>query len=97
MTQKPITTDPHENSPGEEKCNEFLSPASIELKDCKLHKNTPFVITNVSNTQLSVARFYGFIKYMEEEYIYNHNTDELIRKDVLKWNMEREKQSKNNK
>lgn len=42
-------------------------------------------MTNVSMTQLSIARFYGQIIYGGEYYVYNPVTDELIRSDVLEW------------
>lgn len=61
------------------------------LRDCQLHRNTPFGMTNVSVTQLSIARFYGGIKYNGEHYIYLPETDELIRKDVLKWKQDQDK------
>ena len=57
----------------------------LGLESCPLHKRTPFGMTNVSMTQLSIARHYGGIKYNGESYTYAPDTDELIRDDVLKW------------
>jgi hypothetical protein len=56
-----------------------------DLDDCPLHRKSPYGITNVSMTQFSVARYYGGMNFNGSLYIYNHTTDELIRKDVLKW------------
>lgn len=61
------------------------------LDDCPLHRKTPFGMTNVSMTQMSIARYFGGIKVNGYDYIYNPMTDELIRSDVLKW------KKKNNK
>lgn len=55
------------------------------LERCPLHRKTPFGMTNVSMTQLSIARHYGGIKYNGESYTYLPHTDELIRNDVLRW------------
>lgn len=64
------------------------------LRDCPLHRNTPFGMTNVSMTQLSIARFYGGINYNGEHYIYLPETDELIRKDVFKWKQDQDKKTR---
>ena len=61
------------------------------LDGCPLHRKTPFGMTNVSMTQLSIARHYGGIKYNGESYTYLPHTDELIRDDVLKWKKKQEK------
>ena len=63
----------------------------IGLEDCPLRRNTPFGMTNVSMTQLSIARQYGGIKFNGSDYTYFHETDELIRNDVLKWKRKKEK------
>ena len=42
-------------------------------------------MTNVSMTQLSIARHYGGIRYNGDQYKYFADTDELVRDDVLKW------------
>jgi hypothetical protein len=63
------------------------------LDGCPLHRKTPFGMTNVSMTQLSIARHYGGIKYNGESYTYLPKTDELIRNDVLKWQTKNAKKS----
>jgi len=64
-----------------------MNPESIlqGLEDCPLHRQSPFGMTNVSMTQLSIARHYGGINFNGNHYVYNPVTDELIRADVLKW------------
>ena len=57
----------------------------MELDDCPLHRDSPYGVTNVSHTQLSIARYYGTINFNGFKYIYHPMTDELIREDVLKW------------
>jgi hypothetical protein len=56
-----------------------------DLDACPLHRKTPFGVTNVSMTQLSIARYYGMINFNGYRYIYYPDTDELIREDVMKW------------
>jgi hypothetical protein len=56
-----------------------------DIRDCGLHRRTPYGITNVTMTQFSIARHYGGIKFNGESYTYLPNTDELIRDDVLRW------------
>lgn len=63
------------------------------LDECPLHRKTPYGMTNVSMTQLSIARHYGGIKYNGESYTYLPKTDELIRNDVLKWQTKNAKKS----
>lgn len=63
------------------------------LDGCPLHRKTPYGMTNVSMTQLSIARHYGGIKYNGESYTYLPKTDELIRNDVLKWQTKNAKKS----
>jgi len=63
------------------------------LDECPLHKRTPFGISNVSMTQLSIARHYGGIKYNGDSYMYFPITDELVRDDVLKWKRNEEKKT----
>lgn len=41
--------------------------------------------SNVSMTQLSVARHYGGCKINSHHYVYNPTDDSLIREDVVKW------------
>ena len=55
------------------------------LQETKLDRTTPFVICGVSQSQLSIARFYGGIKYNGRMYSYIPPTDELIRDDVVRW------------
>lgn len=57
----------------------------LGLDSCPLHRKTPFGMTNVSMTQLSIARHYGCIRYNGDQYTYFPDTDELVRDDVLKW------------
>ena len=64
------------------------------LEDCPLHRRTPFGMTNVSMTQLSIARYYGGITYNGEAYVYIPKTDELIRQDVLRWKKKRKTEPK---
>lgn len=59
--------------------------ALVGLEECPLHKRTPFGMTNVRMTQLSIARFYGACRYNGDTYTYLPDTDELIRDDVLRW------------
>jgi len=56
-----------------------------DLDACPLHRKTPFGVTNVSMTQLSIARYYGAINFNGYKYIYYPDTDELIREDVMRW------------
>lgn len=50
-----------------------------------MDRSTPYLIDGVSQTQLSIARFYGACKFQGREYTYFPATDELIRDDVLKF------------
>ena len=61
------------------------------LDNCPLHKRTPFGIRNVSQTQLSLARYSGGCNYNGDHFIYFPPTDELIRADVLKWKKKAQK------
>jgi hypothetical protein len=49
-----------------------------------LHKRTPYLIAGVSRSQFSIARHYGGTTYNGEAYTYIHETDELVRDDVLR-------------
>jgi hypothetical protein len=64
------------------------------LENCPLDRKTPFGITNVSMTQMSIARHYGGINYNGNRYTYFADTDELVRDDVLKWREKNQKQPK---
>lgn len=44
----------------------------------------PLIYYNVSNSQLSVARYSGAARINSHEYVYNPITDELLRADALK-------------
>jgi hypothetical protein len=66
----------------------------IGIEACGLHRRTPYGMTNVSMTQLSIARHYGGIKYNGEDYTYLPATDELIRDDVLRWKRKQERTQK---
>ena len=55
------------------------------LQETKLDRATPFAISGVSNTQLSVARYFGGCKFQGRNYLYLPETDELLRDDVVKW------------
>lgn len=62
----------------------FLTDSEIEaLQTSNLSRKTPFAIQGVMNTQLSIARFYGGIRYNGDSYTYFPDGDELIRDDVL--------------
>lgn len=61
------------------------------LNESNQHRDTPFIIGNVSHTQLSIARRYGGCNYQGRAYTYLPETDELIRGDVLRWLAERRK------
>jgi len=61
------------------------------LEKCPLHQKTPFVITNVSQTQFSIARYSCGCRYNGEHYVYLPLTDELIRDDVRIWKLKMDK------
>ena len=63
------------------------------LENCPLDRKTPFGMSNVSKTQLSIARYFGGITYNGASYVYNPITDELIRGDVLKWKRQQERKT----
>jgi hypothetical protein len=50
-----------------------------------LHRRAPFLIDGVLNSQFSIARFYGEIRYNGEHYTYLPDADQLVRDDVLAW------------
>jgi hypothetical protein len=64
------------------------------MADCPLHRKTPFIICGVSQTQFSIARYYGGINYNGDSFTYNPTSDELVRNDVLKWMAKRDNQAK---
>ncbi len=55
------------------------------LLESGLDRETPYAITNVSQTQFSVARYSGSIKYNDQVYFYDPINDELVRHDVIAW------------
>lgn len=57
----------------------------------------PERICNVSQTQFSVARFYGGATYQGQRYIYDPTTDELVRTDILKAEQKARKAAKSPK
>lgn len=57
----------------------------LGVEVCGLHRRTPYGMTNVSMTQLSIAKYCGGCKFQGESYTYLPHTDELIRDDVLEW------------
>jgi hypothetical protein len=74
----------------------FMSYLTDEEQDALewsgLEPWTPFVIQDVSRTQLSVARHYGGCLYRGKEYVYLPTTDELVRDDVVRWIATRRKE-----
>ena len=76
----------------------YLTQAEIDaLQASDLSRSTPFLICGVSQTQFSVARYYGGAKYNGQQYTYMPTTDELIRDDVLKWVTKQRKPKKKGK
>ena len=70
----------------------YLTEEEIDaLQNTDLHRETPFLIRGVSQTQFSIARYYGGVKYNGHAYTYLADTDELIRDDVEKWVTKRRK------
>jgi len=64
----------------------YLTDAELAaLQESSLDPFTPFVIGDVSCTQLSIARHYGGCTYGGREYFYIPTTDELMREDVVRW------------
>jgi len=55
------------------------------LQSAGLSDDTPYMMTGVSSSQMSVARHYNGCRYQGAEYIYDPVHDTLIRADVLKW------------
>ncbi len=56
-----------------------------DITDCPLDRSTPFGVRGVSNSQFSIARYYGGVTFNGQRYTYLPETDELIRDDVLRW------------
>lgn len=71
-----------------------------EFKDeleTKFGKDTPVAYSNISLTQLSIARHYGGAKIQDKYFVYNYVDDSLIREDVVKWYKKRAKKGKKDK
>ena len=66
----------------------------LGVEACGLHRRTPYGMTNVRMTQLSIARHYGGCTYQGDSYTYLPHTDELIRDDVLKWQRKQKRAAK---
>ena len=63
-----------------------MTEAEIDaLQLSNLDRATPFAIGGVSQSQLSIARYYGGCKFQGRNYSYLPLTDELLRDDVVKW------------
>ncbi len=56
------------------------------------NEEAPIRYTHVSQTQLSVARYYGRIKVNGIMYIYDAATDTLTREDIVKSQLKSEKE-----
>jgi hypothetical protein len=78
----------------EQPTSAVASSALFEVVNCGLHRRTPYGMTNVSMTQLSIARYYGGCSFQGDSYTYLPHTDELIRNDVLKWKRKQERKRK---
>jgi hypothetical protein len=57
----------------------------LNLIGCDLPTDSPYVINGVMNTQFSIARFYGGVKFNDHHYFYDADHDQLVRGDVLAW------------
>lgn len=65
---------------------DYLTDAEMAaLNQSKLDRTTPFAIYNASQTQFSIARFYGGCTYQGKEYVYIPPFDALVRHDVMKF------------
>ena len=71
-----------------------MSEPHSGLTACGLHKRTPYVICGVSQTQFSVARSFGGCTFNGDAYTYFPATDELVRRDVLKWRGKQKRKAK---
>jgi len=72
----------------------LTSAELIALNDSGLSVETPYMMTGVSNSQLSIARYSMGCRYQGAGYFYDPVHDSLIRADVLKWVMDRRKAEK---
>jgi len=64
-----------------------------ELK-AKFGASASVAYSNVSMTQLSVARHYGGAKVQGKHFVYNPADDSLVREDVVKWIAKKRKAAK---
>jgi hypothetical protein len=63
-----------------------ITEDQITLLDLSgLHRRAPFLIDGVLNSQFSITRFYGGIRFNGEHYTYLPGADQLVRDDVLAW------------
>lgn len=62
----------------------YLTASDVYIANATLPADAPYAITGVSQTQFSLARHYGAIKYGGYRYTYIAEHDELVRDDVLK-------------
>ena len=67
--------------------NSYITAEEREaiLDDGLFAVGPPVLIGGVSRTQFSIARYYSEIMLNGYQYTYMHDTDELIRDDLLKW------------
>lgn len=64
----------------------FVTQAEIDaINASNLKRTTPFLIRSVSQTQFSIARYFGGANFNGARYTYLDDSDELIRDDVLKF------------
>lgn len=61
-----------------------------EAKLCTLNPDPPYIYRDVTQTQLSIAAFYGKCIINKSVYHYFSDTNELIRRDVLLWKAKRD-------
>jgi hypothetical protein len=64
-----------------------------ELK-AQFGTNNNVAYSNVSFTQLSIARHFGGLEVQGKYYLYNPDDDSLIREDVVKWIVKKRKAAK---
>ena len=66
----------------------FLTQTEIDaLQKTELSRKAPFAVAGVRHGVFSVARHFGGATYKGWGYKYFADTDELIRRDVVKWVM----------
>lgn len=74
--------------------DDLLTHREAAMKTFGLHNQIGYA--NVSQTQLSIARFTGGCKVNEHHFIYNPKDDSLIREDVVAWIVKQMKQEVSN-